>query len=102
MLRAFVAATQHKCFGKAAASFDVTTGSISKAIAKLEVAVQTRLLHRTTSSVTLTKEAQTHHLSSLVNAERSIQMPRIVTHTASCSATAQSRLRPIRGSSREH
>jgi DNA-binding transcriptional LysR family regulator len=63
MLRAFVAATQHKSFSKAAASLGVTTGSISKAIAKLEAAVQTRLLHRTTRSVTLTEEAQAYYLS---------------------------------------
>jgi DNA-binding transcriptional LysR family regulator len=63
MLRAFVAATQHKSFSKAAASLGVTTGSISKAIAKLEAAVQTRLLHRTTRSVTLTEEAQNYYLS---------------------------------------
>jgi DNA-binding transcriptional LysR family regulator len=63
MLRAFVAATQLKSFSKAAASLGVTTGSISKAIAKLEVAIQTRVLHRTTRSVTLTEEAQAYYLS---------------------------------------
>src|ERR1700677_1719499 len=63
MLRAFVAATQHKSFSKAAASLGVTTGSISKAIAKLEAAIQTRVLHRTTRSVTLTEEAQAYYLS---------------------------------------
>jgi DNA-binding transcriptional LysR family regulator len=41
----------------------VTTGSISKAIAKLEAAIQTRVLHRTTRSVTLTEEAQAYYLS---------------------------------------
>lgn len=63
MLRAFVAAAQHKSFSKAAASLGVTTGSISKAIAKLEAAIQTRVLHRTTRSVTLTEEAQAYYLS---------------------------------------
>lgn len=63
MLRAFVAATQHRSFSKAAASLGVTTGSISKAIAKLEAAIQTRVLHRTTRSVTLTEEAQAYYLS---------------------------------------
>lgn len=63
MLRAFVAATQHKSFSKAATSLGVTTGSISKAIAKLEAAIQTRVLHRTTRSVTLTEEAQAYYLS---------------------------------------
>lgn len=63
MLRAFVAATQHRSFSKAAASLGVTTGSISKAIAKLEARVQTRILHRTTRSVTLTEEAQSYYLS---------------------------------------
>jgi DNA-binding transcriptional LysR family regulator len=63
MLRAFVAATQHRSFSKAAASLGVTTGSISKAIARLEAGIQTRVLHRTTRSVTLTKEAQSYYLS---------------------------------------
>jgi DNA-binding transcriptional LysR family regulator len=63
MLRAFVAATQHRSFSKAALSLGVTTGSISKAIAKLEARVQTRILHRTTRSVTLTEEAQSYYLS---------------------------------------
>lgn len=63
MLRAFVAATQHRSFSKAAASLGVTTGSISKAIAKLEAGIQTRVLHRTTRSVTLTEAAQPYYLS---------------------------------------
>jgi DNA-binding transcriptional LysR family regulator len=63
MLRAFVAATQHRSFSKAADELGVTTGSISKAIAKLESSIQTRLLHRTTRSVTLTEAAQSYYLS---------------------------------------
>ncbi|ACC74760.1 LysR family transcriptional regulator [Paraburkholderia phymatum] len=63
MLRAFVSAAQHQSFSKAAASLGVTTGSISKAIAKLEASIQTRVLHRTTRSVTLTEEAQSYYLS---------------------------------------
>jgi len=63
MLRAFVAATQHRSFSKAAASLGVTTGAISKAIAKLEASIQTRLLHRTTRSVKLTEAAQSYYLS---------------------------------------
>lgn len=63
MLRAFVAATQHRSFSKAAASLGVTTGSISKAIAKLEASIQTRVLYRTTRSVTLTEAAQPYYLS---------------------------------------
>jgi DNA-binding transcriptional LysR family regulator len=63
MLRAFVAATQYRSFSKAAASLGVTTGSISKAIAKLEASIQTRVLHRTTRSVTLTEAAQPYYLS---------------------------------------
>jgi DNA-binding transcriptional LysR family regulator len=35
MLRAFVAAARYQSFSKAAESLNVTTGSISKAIAKL-------------------------------------------------------------------
>ncbi|WP_206997939.1 LysR family transcriptional regulator [Trinickia mobilis] len=63
LLRAFVAAARLRSFSKAAASLGVTTGSISKAIAKLEAAIQTRVLHRTTRSVTLTEEAQSYYLS---------------------------------------
>jgi DNA-binding transcriptional LysR family regulator len=63
MLRAFVSATQHRSFSKAAASLGVTTGSISKAIAKLEASIQTRVLHRTTRLVTLTEAAQPYYLS---------------------------------------
>lgn len=63
MLRAFVAATQYRSFSKAAASLGVTTGSISKAIAKLEASIQTRVLHRTTRTVTLTEAAQSYYLS---------------------------------------
>ncbi|MEM5366890.1 LysR family transcriptional regulator [Paraburkholderia azotifigens] len=63
MLKAFVSAAQHQSFSKAAASLGVTTGSISKAIAKLEASIQTRVLHRTTRSVTLTEEAQSYYLS---------------------------------------
>ena len=63
MLRAFVAATQHRSFSKAAESLGVTTGSISKAIAKLEANIQMRVLHRTTRSVMLTEEAQPYYFS---------------------------------------
>lgn len=63
MLKAFVSAAQHQSFSKAATSLGVTTGSISKAIAKLEASIQTRVLHRTTRSVTLTEEAQSYYLS---------------------------------------
>jgi DNA-binding transcriptional LysR family regulator len=63
MLRAFVAATRHRSFSKAAASLGVTTGSISKAIAKLEASIHTRVLHRTTRSVSLTEAAQPYYLS---------------------------------------
>jgi len=63
MLRAFVAAARHRSFSKAAASLGVTTGSISKAIAKLEANVQTRVLHRTTRFVSLTDAAQPYYLS---------------------------------------
>lgn len=63
LLRAFVAAAQLRSFSKAAASLGVTTGSVSKAIAKLEASIQTRVLHRTTRSVTLTEAAQPYYLS---------------------------------------
>src|ERR1700734_974457 len=58
MLRAFVAAARYQSFSKAAESLNVTTGSISKAIAKLEGCIQTRVLLRTTRSVSLTDAAQ--------------------------------------------
>ena len=63
MLRAFVAAARHRSFSKAAASLGVSTSSVSKAIAKLETSIQTRVLHRTTRSVTLTEAAQPYYLS---------------------------------------
>jgi DNA-binding transcriptional LysR family regulator len=63
MLRAFVEAARHQSFSKAAVSLDVTTGSISKAIARLEASIQTRVLHRTTRSVSLTEAAQPYYLS---------------------------------------
>jgi DNA-binding transcriptional LysR family regulator len=63
MLRAFVAAARYQSFSKAADSLNVTTGSISKAIAKLEGCIQTRVLLRTTRSVSLTDAAQPYYLS---------------------------------------
>lgn len=63
MLRAFVAAAQHRSFSKAAVSLGVTTGSISKAIARLESTIQTRLLYRTTRTVALTEAAEPYFLS---------------------------------------
>jgi DNA-binding transcriptional LysR family regulator len=62
MLRAFVAAARYQSFSRAADSLDVTTGSISKAIAKLEACIQTRVLLRTTRSVSLTEAAQPYYL----------------------------------------
>jgi DNA-binding transcriptional LysR family regulator len=62
MLRAFVAAARYQSFSKAADSLNVTTGSISKAIAKLEGCIQTRVLLRTTRSVSLTEAAQPYYL----------------------------------------
>jgi DNA-binding transcriptional LysR family regulator len=61
MMRAFVAAARYQSFSKAAASLGVTTGSISKAIARLEVSIQTRVLHRTTRSVSLTEAAEPYY-----------------------------------------
>jgi len=63
MLRAFVAAARYQSFSKAAISLNVTTGSVSKAIAKLEGCIQTRLLLRTTRSVSLTEAAQPYYQS---------------------------------------
>ncbi|HXZ08836.1 MAG TPA: LysR family transcriptional regulator, partial [Paraburkholderia sp.] len=63
MLRAFVAAARYQSFSKAAESLNVTTGSVSKAIAKLEACIQTRVLLRTTRSVSLTEAAQPYYLS---------------------------------------
>jgi DNA-binding transcriptional LysR family regulator len=63
MLRTFVAVVQHRSFSKAAASLGVTTSSISKAITRLEASIQTRILHRTTRSVTVTEAAQSYYLS---------------------------------------
>src|SRR6202000_2244145 len=63
MLRAFVAAARYQSFSKAAESLNVTTGSVSKEIAKLEGCIQTRVLLRTTRSVSLTEAAQPYYLS---------------------------------------
>lgn len=63
MLRAFVAAAQHRSFSKAAVSLGVTTGAISKAITRLESTIQTRLLYRTTRTVALTEAAEPYFLS---------------------------------------
>jgi DNA-binding transcriptional LysR family regulator len=63
MLRAFVAAARYQSFSKAAESLNVTTGSVSKAIAKLEECIQTRVLLRTTRSVSLTEAAQPYYTS---------------------------------------
>lgn len=63
MLRAFVAAARYQSFSKAAESLNVTTGSVSKAIAKLEGCIQTRVLLRTTRSVSLTEAAQPYYQS---------------------------------------
>jgi DNA-binding transcriptional LysR family regulator len=63
MLRAFVAAARYQSFSRAAESLNVTTGSISKAIAKLEACIQTRVLLRTTRSVSLTEAARPYYLS---------------------------------------
>ncbi|MCC8404651.1 LysR family transcriptional regulator [Paraburkholderia sp. MMS20-SJTN17] len=63
LLRAFVAAAHYRSFTKAAEALGVSTGSVSKAISKLEDNVQARLLHRTTRSVALTEPAQSYYLS---------------------------------------
>ncbi|MFM0271762.1 LysR family transcriptional regulator [Paraburkholderia aspalathi] len=63
MLRTFVAVVQHRSFSKAAASLGVTTGSISKAITRLEASIQTRVLYRTTRTVSVTDAAQSYYLS---------------------------------------
>jgi DNA-binding transcriptional LysR family regulator len=62
-LRAFVAVVQHGSFSKAAASLNVTPGAISKAISTLEASIQTRVLHRTTRSVSLTEDAKPYYLT---------------------------------------
>ena len=63
MLRTFVAVVEHRSFSKAALSLGVTTSSISKAINRLEADIQTRILHRTTRSVSVTETAQSYYLS---------------------------------------
>jgi DNA-binding transcriptional LysR family regulator len=63
MLRAFVATARYQSFSKAAESLNVSTGSVSKAIAKLEGCIQTRVLLRTTRTVSLTDAAQPYYLS---------------------------------------
>ncbi|MFB9123579.1 LysR family transcriptional regulator [Paraburkholderia dipogonis] len=59
MLRAFVAAARYQSFSKGCRIAERDHASVSKAIAKLEGCIQTRVLLRTTRSVSLTEAAQT-------------------------------------------
>ncbi|MCD9027229.1 LysR family transcriptional regulator [Luteimonas sp. BDR2-5] len=63
-LRAFMAVAEHRSFRRAADLLGITRSSLSHAIRGLEDDVGTRLLHRTTRSVSLT-EAGAHLLGRL-------------------------------------
>ncbi|HSU38729.1 MAG TPA: LysR family transcriptional regulator, partial [Polyangiaceae bacterium] len=52
----FVATADARSFREAARRLGVTTSSVSKAVAKLEAVLGTRLLHRTSRHVSLTSE----------------------------------------------
>ncbi|MFJ8311429.1 LysR family transcriptional regulator [Streptomyces sp. NPDC094147] len=53
-LRAFLAVARHASFTRAASELHVTQPSLSRSIQRLEGALGTRLIHRTSRSVTLT------------------------------------------------
>src|SRR4051812_39410104 len=54
----FVLTADSMSFGKAAKRLGVTTSSVSKAIARLEQGLGTRLLHRTSRRVSLTTDGE--------------------------------------------
>ncbi|POC20469.1 LysR family transcriptional regulator, partial [Vibrio vulnificus] len=55
-MRAFVSVAETGSFTAAAQRRDLTTAYVSRAVAKLEAHLQTRLLHRTTRQVQLTHD----------------------------------------------
>lgn len=59
-LRAFVTTARLQSFSKAAHTLGVSCCAVSRAIADLEARVQTRLLYRTTRTVTLTEDARNY------------------------------------------
>lgn len=58
---AFVRVVEHAGFAKAARELGVPTSTLSRAVARLEAATGTRLVHRNTRSVTPTSEGQAFH-----------------------------------------
>lgn len=57
---AFVRVVEAGNFARAADSLNVPTATISRPMHRLEHHLQVRLLHRTTRSITVTKEGKTH------------------------------------------
>lgn len=57
---AFVRVVEAGNFARAADSLNVPTAMISRLIQRLEHHLQVRLLHRTTRSITVTKEGETY------------------------------------------
>ena len=57
-MRAFVSVAETGSFTAAAQRLDLTTAYVSRAVAKLEAHLQTRLLHRTTRRIALTEAGQ--------------------------------------------
>lgn len=89
-IEAFVAVVRAGSFVGAANALDVTTSAVSRAVARLESALNVRLLQRTTRKVTLTDEGRAYHqhcvqlLDAFAEANESVRALR---------ATASGRLR---------
>src|SRR5579885_410770 len=80
-LLAFVRSVEAGSFSKAARAIGATPSAVSKSVAKLEARLGTRLLHRSTRSLSLTDEGAAYYervsrlLRELEDADESIQGP---------------------------
>jgi LysR family transcriptional regulator, regulator for bpeEF and oprC len=61
-IEAFVAVVRTGSFVRAAASLNLSTSAVSRAVARLEAALGVRLLQRTTRIVALTDEGRAYHM----------------------------------------
>jgi LysR family transcriptional regulator for bpeEF and oprC len=61
-IEAFVAVVRTGSFVRAAASLNLSTSAVSRAVARLEAALGVRLLQRTTRTVALTDEGRAYHM----------------------------------------
>jgi DNA-binding transcriptional LysR family regulator len=79
-LRAFVTTARLQSFNKAARTLGVSCCAVSRAIADLEARVQTRLLYRTTRTVTLTEDARNYFHSCVRLLDELDEAHRRITH----------------------